>query len=455
MRVIADLHIHSRFARACSKELTVANLDRWAHIKGIQILGTGDFTHPGWMRELKDEFEPAEPGLFVVGDQILEPRTPARNASHSDAGGYNLEPQTKTRFLLTTELSCIYKQGGKVRRIHNIVMVPSFAAADAIIVALEQRGCNLKADGRPILGLSSIDLLNIVRDAGGVLIPAHAWTPWFAIFGSKSGFDSIQECFGDLASEIFAIETGLSSDPPMNWRVSALDNVALISNSDAHSLPNLAREANIMDLTELSYAQVIEAMKNSSPAKRRNIARESLPHYSHINATIEFYPEEGMYHVDGHRVCGVQWSPEETRRHGGRCTRCGLPVTVGVLNRVTQLADRDEKLPPLGAPLFHHLVELDKIIAEAMGRSGRTAKTVQREYHQLIEQGGSELDILLNHSLKQLSQWTTPQIVEGIRRVRAEQLTVTPGYDGTYGGVKIFSEAEKREAKGNVQGALL
>ncbi len=445
MRVIADLHIHSRFSRACSKELNISNLDRWAALKGVQVMGTGDFTHPAWLKELKEGLVGAEEGLFVSRASV-DSREIIPNFQF---------PIFKTRFVLSAELSCIYKHGGKVRRVHYIVLVPSFAAADAIIVALEKRGCNLKSDGRPILGVSSMDLLTIVLQAGGVLIPAHTWTPWFAIFGSKSGYDSIEECFGDLSNEIFAIETGLSSDPPMNWMVSALDRVALISNSDAHSLPNLAREANILELTTLSYGQIIESMKNSSPERRRAISRESLSQYSHINATIEFYPEEGMYHVDGHRACGVRWEPEETKRHGERCTKCGLPVTIGVLNRVSTLADRHEKLPPVGAPLFHHLVELDKIIAEAMGIGSRASKKVQAVYVELLERAGSELDILLNHSLKQLGQWTTADIVEGIRRVRAEELHVTAGFDGTYGHVAIFSDEEKQMMKGRQQGRLL
>ncbi|MBI5134763.1 DNA helicase UvrD [Candidatus Uhrbacteria bacterium] len=432
MRVIADLHIHSRFARACSKEMNLPNLDRWAKIKGVQILGTGDAFHPVWRKELREGLVPAEEGLFVVGDQSLEPRTPALAGSRL-GGGCVPEPQTKTRFMLTTEVACIYKQGDKVRRIHYIIFAPSFESIDGMVQALEKRGCNLKSDGRPIIGVHSQELLKMVLAHGGVLIPAHAWTPWFAIFGSKSGFDSIEECFGGLSNEIFAIETGLSSDPPMNWRVSALDRVALLSNSDAHSLPNLAREANILELTRLSYAEIVESIKNGAPIRRQQIARESLAQFSHLNATIEFYPEEGMYHVDGHRACGIQWMPEETKRHGGRCTRCGLLVTVGVLNRVSHLADRNDALPPLGAPLFHHLVELDKIIAEAMSISSRTSKKVQEHYRQLIELGGSELEILLNHPLSQLAQWTTAPIVEGIRRVRSEQLHIRPGYDGVYG----------------------
>lgn len=445
MRVIADLHIHSRFSRACSKELNIPNLDRWATLKGIQVMGTGDFTHPAWLKELKEGLVPAEQGLFV-SRVSTDSRETISNSQF---------PVPKIRFVLSGELSCIYKHGGKVRRVHHIVLVPNFVAADAVIGALEKRGCNLKSDGRPILGVSSTDLLTIVLQAGGVLIPAHAWTPWFAIFGSKSGYDSIEECFGDSSREIFAIETGLSSDPPMNWMVSALDRVALISNSDAHSLPNLAREANILELTEISYTQIIEAMKNSSPERRRAISRESLSQYSHINATIEFYPEEGMYHVDGHRACGIRWEPEETKRHGGRCPQCGLPVTIGVLNRVSSLADRHEKLPPLGAPLFHHMVELDKIIAEAIGIGSRSSKKVQAMYMDLLAKGGSELDILLHHSLKQLSQWTTTHVVEGIRRVRAEELQVKAGYDGTYGHVAIFSDEEKKAMKGRGQAVLL
>jgi len=438
MRVIADLHIHSRFARACSKELNLPNLDKWAKIKGIQILGTGDAFHPAWRKELKEGLESAEQGLYKIPNS--ETRIPN---------------ESSTRFMLTTEVASIYKQGDKVRRIHFLIYASSFEAIEGMVAELEKLGCNLKSDGRPIIGVHSQELLKIVLANGGVLIPAHAWTPWFAIFGSKSGFDSIEECFGDLSNEIFAIETGLSSDPMMNWRVSAIDQLALISNSDAHSLPNLAREANELELVSLSYDQIIEAIKNGAPARRQAMGKEELSRRSHINSTIEFYPEEGMYHYDGHRACDIRWTPSETKRRGSVCPKCGLKVTIGVMYRVDQLADRNDSVPPAGAPLYHRLVELDKIIAEAMNVSSRASKKVQAVYWDMVAHGASELDILMRLPLKTIQQWSNPRVVEGIRRVRAEQLTITPGYDGTYGKVEIFTQEEKQAAKTKGQAVLL
>lgn len=444
MRYIADLHIHSRFARACSKELNLPNLDKWAKIKGVQILGTGDCFHPAWRKELKEGLQSAEQGLFIRNDTV-DPNILVSQYPNIPS----------TRFMLTTEVASIYKQGDKVRRIHFLIYAPSFESIEGMVAELEKLGCNLKSDGRPIIGVHSQELLKIVLTNGGVLIPAHAWTPWFAIFGSKSGFDSIEECFGDLSNEIFAIETGLSSDPMMNWRVSAIDTLALISNSDAHSLPNLAREANELELVSLSYDQIIEAIKNGAPARRQAMGKESLSQVSHLNSTIEFYPEEGMYHYDGHRACNVRWTPQETKRKGGACSKCGLKVTIGVMYRVDQLADRNDSVPPSGAPLYHRLVELDKIIADAMNISSRASKKVQAVYLGMVEHGASELDILLRHPLKTIQQWSNSRVVEGIRRVRAEQLTINPGYDGTYGTVEIFTKEEKEAVKGKGQSALI
>ncbi len=419
MKIVADLHIHSRFARACSKALTVSTLAETAAAKGITVLGTGDFLHPAWRAELRRDLEEAESGLF--------------RSRITDAG---LHGKVPVRFMLTTEISCIYSKGGKVRRVHHLVFVPSFNAATALAEALLTRGAKLSSDGRPIIGLDSKELLKMVLVLGpdAMLVPAHAWTPWFAVFGSKSGFDSLEECFDELAHEVVAIETGLSSDPPMNWRVSALDRVALLSNSDAHSLPNLAREANILELQALSYGNVIAAIRNSSPA--RLAASPSAA--NRIVSTIEFYPEEGMYHIDGHRACDVRLTPAETKKYQRLCPRCHVPVTIGVLNRVDNLADRPEGFRPKGAPEYISLVELDKIIAEGLGIVSRSSKRVTEEYKKIIPACGSELDVLMHVPLGTLSSVTTPAIVEGIRRVRARELEILPGFDGQYGTVRIF-----------------
>ncbi len=307
METIIDLHIHSKYSRACSKLLEPANLALWADKKGINVLGTGDFTHPSWLKELKENLTEDQSGLFKL-----------KNGN------------AKARFMLTTEISCIYKRGGKTRRVHNCIFAPSFAAVDLIIAELTKRNCNLKSDGRPIVGLDSEELLKIVLEASPncMLVPAHAWTPWFAIFGSMSGFDSLEECFGENKKHIYAIETGLSSDPLMNWRLSKLDDVLLVSNSDAHSLGNLGREANVFDIApeKLSYAEIIRILREKDRKK--------------FLYTIEFYPEEGMYHFDGHRVCKKRMHPEETAKNNGLCPVCKKPVTVGVYSRVAKLADR-------------------------------------------------------------------------------------------------------------------
>ena len=311
MKFAADFHIHSRYSRATSPSINLPNLDSWAKIKGIKVLGTGDFTHPGWFDEIKKELEPAESGLFKLKKQ-----------------------DSKTRFILTSEISCIYSQGGRVRKIHIIVFAPSFKAVEKINLKLGEIG-NLKSDGRPILGLNAKELVKIVLEADEncMVVPAHAWTPWFSVFGSKSGFDSLEECFGEYTKYIYAIETGLSSDPAMNWRLSQLDKITLISNSDSHSLAKIGREANVFD-TELDYDAITEIIKNHDNKK--------------FLYTIEFFPEEGKYHYDGHRDCNLSLKPEQSKKYNNICPRCGKPLVIGVLNRVEELADRPEGFIQIG-----------------------------------------------------------------------------------------------------------
>ena len=347
MRIIADLHIHSPYSRAVSKQMTLENLDYWARLKGITVMGTGDFTHPAWIKEIKTKLESAECGLFVLKSKF----------SNSDLQT-NLKSQSsnsKTRFMLTVEISSIYSKGGKTRRVHNLIFVPSIETAEKINAILGIRG-NIKSDGRPILGLDAKKLAEIILaiDERCMIIPAHIWTPWFAMFGSKSGFDSVEECWGNIADKIFAIETGLSSDPQMNWRVKNLDRMSIISNSDAHSLPNIGREANVFEIDEdkISYDEICRIIQGKNPQA--------------FMRTIEFYPEEGMYHYDGHRVCGVSFLPSESKRNKNICPQCKKPLTIGVLNRVEELANgsRGEEYVDKSRVPFIKLVELDKIIAE-------------------------------------------------------------------------------------------
>ncbi|MEK9134721.1 MAG: endonuclease Q family protein [Patescibacteria group bacterium] len=407
MIFIADFHIHSRYSRATSKDMDLEALDKWAKIKGIKVLGTGDFTHPEWLKNLKAKLEPAEAGLFKL---------------KTETDG--------VRFILTSEISCIYKKADKVRKIHIIVFAPSFETVDKINACLNKIG-NLKSDGRPILGLDAKELAKIILDASKdcLVIPAHAWTPWFSIFGSKSGFNSIEECFGEYSKYIYAIETGLSSDPLMNWQLSMLDKVALISNSDAHSPQKIGREANVFN-AEISYSAITDAIKSKDPEK--------------FLYTIEFFPEEGKYHFDGHRNCEVSLSPKESKKYNNLCPNCGKPLTIGVLNRVAELADKPEGFKPPNAIPFKSLVPLAEIIAETLGR-GVATKEVIKHYQNLIGKLGPEFNILLNASIKDLKSATLPEIAEGIIRVREGKISVEPGYDGVYGKVHIFSKGKQRK----------
>ncbi|PIV43119.1 MAG: DNA helicase UvrD [Candidatus Nealsonbacteria bacterium CG02_land_8_20_14_3_00_40_11] len=406
MKFVADFHIHSKYSRATSRDMDLENLDKWAKIKGIKILGTGDFTHPEWFKNLKENLMPAETGLFKLKNSNSE-----------------------TRFILTSEISCIYTKGGKVRKIHVIIFSPSLEVVEKINTQLGWIG-NLKSDGRPILGLDAKELAKIVLNISDdcLIVPAHIWTPWFSIFGSKSGFDSIEGCFEDYSKYIFAGETGLSSDPSMNWRLSALDGISLISNSDAHSPQKIGREANVFD-TEISYQAIAEAIKSKNPQK--------------FLYTVEFFPEEGKYHFDGHRLCETRLSPQETKKYNGTCPVCGKPLTIGVLNRVEQLADRPEGFKPEGAVPFKSLVPLAEIIADVLGL-GVGTKEGEREYQNLIEKFGSEFNVLLDVAREELERITSPEIAEGIVRVREGKVIREPGYDGVYGKIKIFSREEEK-----------
>lgn len=425
MRYIADLHIHSPFARACSKELTLKNIDIWAQTKGLQIVAAGDFTHPKRFQEIKNDLKPAPEvdGLYIYKNTIN------KNPVH---------------FLLSTEISSIYSHKGKVRRVHNLIMAPSIEIVEKINQQLTARGCNIKSDGRPIVGLSSHDLLELILeiDPRNVLIPAHAWTPWFAVFGSKSGYNSLEECFDDLTPHIFAIETGLSSDPPMNWQISQLDNIALISGSDAHSLPNLGREAIVFSGNDPSYDNIIKAIKHASPKARQSEQLSAVSCKLKLEVTIEFYPHEGRYHFDGHADCKVVLSPAEASKNKKICPKCARPLTVGVLSRIEELSDRPEGFKPPGAPNFYHLVELDKIIADALNIRTRTSPKVKILFDGLIKKFGNEISILLDVPIHDLRS-AEPRLAEGIKRVREEKLKVSPGYDGEYGKIEIFNQKEQ------------
>jgi uncharacterized protein (TIGR00375 family) len=428
MKFIADFHIHSKYSRAVSQKMNLEELDRWAAQKGILIMGTGDFTHPKWFSEIQEKLEPAEEGLFKLKKEYKLPTLSGKFA--------------ETRFILSVEISSIYSQGGKVRRVHNIIILPDFASVEKLNNYLNLIG-NLASDGRPILGLSSKELLKIVLNISSkaLFIPAHIWTPWFSMFGSMSGFDSMEECFGEYSKYILAIETGLSSDPPMNWRIEELDQVAIVSNSDSHSVERIGREANVFE-TDLSYDGILAALKNSAP---KNIFEDNFLKVNppKILETIEFFPEEGKYHYDGHRSCGVLLSPQESKKFKNICPKCGRPLTIGVMNRVESLAGRPENFFDPKRPPFKKLVTLDEIIADALG-VGKTTKSVLKFYNDLILNFGNEIQILLEAPISEIKLVSNDLIAEGIKRVREGKLNIVPGYDGEYGKISIFNEEERK-----------
>ncbi len=435
MKYICDFHIHSKYSRATAKNADIDHLAKWARIKGINVLGTGDFTHPLWIKELKEKLEPAEDGLFKYKEKKLK----INNGFILNNGNNH---QLETRFILTTEISSIYSKGGKVRKIHNLVFAPSFEAVEKINTHLGWIG-NLKSDGRPILGLDSKELAKIVFNTSPdcMLIPAHAWTPWFSIFGSKSGFDSIEECFEEYTDQIYAIETGLSSDPEMNWQLSALDNITLISNSDAHSPSKLGREANIFEGDKIDYKLIKEAIKEA-PSYAKASEDNSFDQLRLVK-TIEFFPEEGKYHWDGHRNCDLCLNPEESLKYNNICPRCGRPLTIGVMNRVMQLADRKLGEKPEKFIPFQRLIPLAEIIGDVLN-VGVGTKTVDGHYKSLISALGNEFKILLEAKKQEIAAVSLPEIAEGVDRARQGKVSISPGYDGEFGKINVFGEDEEK-----------
>ena len=472
MRIIADLHIHSRYSRATSPKLTLPYIERWARIKGINLVGTGDCTHPAWLRELKEQLEPTEGGFFKLKDSVR------KEFDSSEALTAGL-PDSDVHFVLSGEISTIYNRDGKTRKVHHVVILPDFKAAAAFQARLARIG-NISSDGRPILGLDSRDLFALLLDADerSILVPAHIWTPWFSALGARSGFDSIEECYGDLSSRIGAIETGLSSNPPMNWAVSALDGFAIISNSDAHSPENLGREATIIDMEE-SFAGLYEALtKRGSTAEEAQSKISEQAAGSGIEAatgtvtgkvaetptgtvagTIEFFPQEGKYHYDGHRACKVFLSPEESTKLDGRCPVCGKPLTPGVMRRVTELANRpvDENAPcpanweGTNRRPYWSLIPLPELLAELLG-TGSGSKKVAAVYRGIVEQAGSEFALLMDKSEEEIKAIQTvglsgELLALSIGRMRAGKVSIKPGYDGEYGIIHVFAPGERIEAR--------
>ncbi len=427
MRFVADIHLHSRFSRATSRDLNPQTLYRWASLKGIGVVGTGDFTHPVWIQELKDMLEPAEEGLFQLRESHraeVDPEIPS--ACRQDV-----------RFLLSVELSTIYKKRDRTRKVHHVVCLPDFDAVDRLNQRLGDIG-NLASDGRPILGLDSRDLLEICLEASDdvLFIPAHIWTPHFAVLGASSGFDSLEACYGDLLPHIFAVETGLSSDPLMNCKLSALDRFAIVSNSDAHSASKLGREATCYD-TEMSYRGIHDALKDNDRDR--------------FTGTIEFYPEEGKYHFDGHRSCGVCWEPRQTLAADGLCPACGKQLTVGVLHRIEQLADRSDEAAAAASRPYDYLIPLEEVVSAAVG-VGPKSKKVQAIYMDLLTKLGSELDLLRQVDVARIEEAGQSLVAEGVRRMRTGQVHIDPGHDGEYGVIQLFTDAERERLEG--QGRL-
>ena len=404
---VADLHVHSPYAFACSKALTLDNLAAWARRKGIDLLATGDFTHPAWAAELRANLVAGADGLYEYGG---------------------------VRFVPGTEISCVYRQGGRVRRIHMLTLMPTLDAAADFTRRLSLYG-NLSSDGRPTVSLSARDLLALALDCHpeAIVMPAHAWTPWYGVYGSRGGFDSLEECFGDLAHLITAVETGLSSDPAMNRAVPELDTRSIVSFSDAHSLGRLGRELTAF-AGELSWDGLVAGLRDAGVA-----------------FTVEFYPEEGKYHYSGHRSCGVVYGPADEAANGTDCPVCGRPLTLGVLHRVSRLAERpigDELKPDARGliesddphPPFARLIPLQEVIAAVRG-VGVNTRRVMREYDAVIDQVGNELATLLYASESDLLPVAGETLTEAIMRARTGEVTVEPGYDGIYGTVKPVSES--------------
>ncbi len=423
--LIVDLHIHSHYSRATSPTCDFEGLYRWGKLKGITIIGTGDFTHPAWFAEMREKLEPAEAGLFRLKDELAAP---------IDAG---LPPSVRgqtIRFVPSVEIATIYSKGGKVRKLHQLIVMPSFESVSELNARLERIG-NLRADGRPILGLDSKELLRhaLETDPRALYIPAHIWTPWFGMFGSKSGFDSIEEAYEELAPEIHAIETGLSSDPSMNWRVKNLDGITITSHSDAHSPAKLGREATVVK-SSISYDEIVGAIKTND---------------QRLVGTIEFFPEEGKYHSDGHRLCNIRFTPAETKAHGGVCPVCGKPVVVGVENRLNELVEsaggRSHDYRPKHPKRVEYIIPLAEIIAELLSVKSTNGKAVQAQYHDVLDRLGNEFDVLRSVPLEAIEAAGFPMLKIAVARLRAGDVVRDPGYDGVYGTIKVFKDVSERQ----------
>ncbi len=416
MTLVADLHIHSPFSRSTSPAMTLENLFQWAQLKGITLIGTGDFTHPLWQTEIQSKLAPAQPGLYRL------------KRRHRSTAAVPEACRKPVRFVLSGEVSCVYTRGAKSRRVHHLILAPDFESVRRIQKALSPIA-NLSTDGRPILKLDSQDLLQIVLDASdeNMLIPAHVWTPHYALFGAFSAFDSLEACFGSLASEIVALETGLSSDPPMNRRLSPLDRLTLMSNSDAHSPARLMREANLLDI-KLSYRALRDGLRAGPTGKG-------------FLGTIEYFPQEGKYHCDGHRACGVRTTPAETRAHNGRCPACGKKIVIGVLHRLESLADRAADDAPTFGKRTLHLLPLQEVLSEVLG-VGVSSKRVQQAYLRVLSALGDEFSVLTAVCPAAIADTHSARLADAITRVRQGRLQICPGYDGVYGSIRIFDELE-------------
>ncbi len=429
MQYIADFHIHSKYSRACSKDLDLEHLAAWSRIKGIHIMSCADFTHPKWFAELSEKLEETFDGLYQLkkeyqstADEITKSYSPALvSARHS--------------FILTTELSCIYSKHKKVRRVHIIIFAPSLTVVEKINKKLSEIG-NITADGRPILGIDVRNLVEMILEISPdcFFVPAHAWTPWFSVFGSFSGFNSLEECFEDMTPHIRAIETGLSSDPAMNWRLSQLNDITMISNSDAHSLAKLGREANIFIGEHISYRDIVGALSSGKKGVKN----------LRLDSTIEFFPDEGKYHIDGHRLCKFSCPPEQTKKLHGICPVCKKPLTIGVLNRVFDLADQDELTQRGLRAGFVNIIPLQEIISQICA-VGVQSKKVKETYKKVINRFGSEFEILLGASVEQLEKNFSKELADAIDDMREKRVEISAGYDGEYGTIHLPKRPYKKQ----------
>lgn len=440
MELLCDLHVHSRFSRAVSADMDLGHMYQWAQRKGIDVVATGDVLHPAWRAEMRQQLVPADDGR---GEGLYELRPELREALDE---AVPRSCRRRVRFILAGEISHIFKKDGAVRKVHNLILLPNLDCGDQVAERLLRLGYNLHSDGRPILGMPCRDFLELLlsTDSRAYLVPAHIWTPHFSVFGSLSGFDRLSDCFGDLTRHIFALETGLSSDPAMNWRLSALDELTLISSSDAHSPQKLGRELTRLRLGDPpTFAALRRALEFCSPEE--------------FLGTVEFFPEEGKYHLDGHRDCGVRLEPSERARLSGQCPVCGKPVTVGVLSRVETLADRplspDSAFRPPRARPYDSLVPLTEVVADVLGRTV-ASDAVQRLYFRLLDQVGPELHILRSASPDELRRAADPLLIEALLRMRRGELRIVAGFDGEYGRVGLVTETERDHKGASLQMGL-